>query len=1042
MIDEPGTYVLTTTDPNNGCTAVASVLVTEDIAPPSLNATPPSVLSCLTSAQTLQVQNLSLPGNFTYNWTASNGGNIVSGGNGLNPLVDTQGTYQLLATNIANGCTASLTVTVVENIAAPSIQIASAGQITCTNPTQTIQAQNLSLPGNFVYNWTASNGGNITGGNGTLMPQVNMGGDYLLVATNSDNGCTSTASVNVVQDNAAPTADAGADATLTCNLSTLTINGTGAGSNNLTYAWVASNGGNILTGGNSATPTINSPGLFTLTVTNAINGCTASDVVEIFNDASAPTVNAGTAPQLTCSLTQTSLNATASTGNNFSYSWTASNGGNILTGINTLSPTVNEPGLYTLVVTNTTNGCTRSSTVTLTEDITPPTVDAGQGATLTCATTSLSLTGTSGGGSATFAWQTAGGNIVSGGNTLTPTINGTGTYTLITTLLSNGCTASDVVMVGIDTISPTFTIQQPQQITCALTSISLNASVQQPAAGSFSASWSSVSGHFVSGQNSLNPVVDAQGTYILTVVNNQNGCDEALAIPVFQNILAPNAQAAPGGTITCAVQNLTLSGAGSSGPNGVTYLWTASNGGQLLNGMNTLTPTVGSSGTYTLLVTNNNNGCTATATTTVQNNTTAPTAAVSQPGTLTCSQTTVTLNATGSSTGANFSANWSGNILSGQGTLTPVVNASGTYILTITNSTNGCSSTAQSTVAQNTTLPGADAGLPAELHCNLPVAPITGSSPSPGTMTYSWSTQNGSIQSGASNQTAMVNAPGQYSLTVTNPANGCTSTDVVAVTEIPAPDFEAEIMQPDCHNLNGMLDFGGITGGKGPFEYSIDGGQSYGNQSIINGLTPDTYTLVVSDALGCTASETAVVNQPFIPLLEIADIGTIDFGDSIQLNPTTNILPGGVISWAWSPASGLSCIDCENPWAKPYTSTVYFLTVRDQNGCEAEAEVRILVKRNRSVYAPNVFSPNDDGLNDYFVLFGKGVKTIQKLQVFDRWGDAIYQGEQLEPGDEPAGWDGTYKGTAMNPAVFVWWAKVEFIDGEVEFFSGDVTLLR
>ena len=101
-----------------------------------------------------------------------------------------------------------------------------------------------------------------------------------------------------------------------------------------------------------------------------------------------------------------------------------------------------------------------------------------------------------------------------------------------------------------------------------------------------------------------------------------------------------------------------------------------------------------------------------------------------------------------------------------------------------------------------------------------------------------------------------------------------------------------------------------------------------------------------------------------------------------------------------------------------------------------------MVNRNRKIYAPNVFSPNDDGSNDYFMIFGKGVKDIQQLQVFDRWGDELYLGEHLQPGDEPSGWDGTYKGNRMNPAVFVWWAKVEFVDGTVEVFYGDVTLVR
>jgi gliding motility-associated-like protein len=114
----------------------------------------------------------------------------------------------------------------------------------------------------------------------------------------------------------------------------------------------------------------------------------------------------------------------------------------------------------------------------------------------------------------------------------------------------------------------------------------------------------------------------------------------------------------------------------------------------------------------------------------------------------------------------------------------------------------------------------------------------------------------------------------------------------------------------------------------------------------------------------------------------------------------------------------------------------------DENGCQATAQVQVRVNRQRDLYAPNVFSPNDDGENDRFMLYARGVKEIQSLQVFDRWGNALFLGEHLQPGDEQAGWDGTYRGDPMTPAVFVWWARVEFVDGEVEVVKGDITLVR
>jgi gliding motility-associated-like protein len=319
---------------------------------------------------------------------------------------------------------------------------------------------------------------------------------------------------------------------------------------------------------------------------------------------------------------------------------------------------------------------------------------------------------------------------------------------------------------------------------------------------------------------------------------------------------------------------------------------------------------------------------------------------------------------------------------------------------------------------------------------------LQGSSSTGNNMQYAWATQNGNITSGNNSQTSTVDEPGTYALTVTNPQNGCTATDNVTVGAIPPPIFAPALTQPDCHDKNGAVDFGAVTGGQEPFVYSSDGGQTFGAQSLADNLPPDVYTLVVQDALGCTATQNVTINQPFTPTVSIPAVTTLLVGDSVLLQPVTNISPSDIASWSWTPPDGLSCDDCATPWARPFRSANYNVVVVDENGCQATAQVQVRVNRQRDLYAPNVFSPNDDGENDRFMLYARGVKEIQSLQVFDRWGNALFLGEHLQPGDEQAGWDGTYRGDPMTPAVFVWWARVEFVDGEVEVVKGDVTLVR
>ncbi|MBK7935831.1 MAG: gliding motility-associated C-terminal domain-containing protein [Lewinellaceae bacterium] len=1037
-VNAAGIYILSATDPSNGCTSADTVVVTANQQQPALSVPAPAGLSCL---QTSLVLAATASGDsLSYQWQTT-GGQFVSGQNTAAPVVDAPGAYSLTVTDGVNGCTNSTGIVVNQDITQPNIQITTPGIITCSFPAQSISAQNLSLPGTFSYSWTAAAGGNIVSGNNALSPLVNAGGDYDLVVTNTVNGCSSVFSVNVQQNTNPPVAEAGLNDTLTCNISTLTINGSGTGTGALIFGWTASGGGNIVSGQNTATPVVDSPGVYNLLVTNTINGCTATDAVQVFDDVNAPQANAGAPDTLTCILAQITLNGAASAGANILYNWTASGGGNIVSGPNNLQPVVDEPGIYTLSVTNTLNGCVATSQVTIAENITTPPAGVAAPGTLTCAVTSLGLAGTPVAGNYTWLWSTSGGNIVSGANTANPVIDQPGAYTLVVTDQQNGCSAAAFSVVSENITPPAISAAAPQLLTCAVLAVPVNGTVTQPIVG-YTAIWTTSDGHFITGQNTLSASVDAPGTYLLTVQDAQNGCVTTVQTTVNQNIMPPVAQAAAPNQITCANPVVSLSGAGSSAGAGFTYAWS---GGQITAGQNTLTPSAAATGPYNLTVTDQANGCTAVASTTLTSNTTPPTVVIASPGLLTCVQNTVTLDANASSQGPAFTPAWTsanGQIVSGQNSLNPVVSQQGLYTLTIQNSQNGCSASSQSTVFQNTTPPGAEAGPSPELHCNQAQATLQGSSPTPGIMAYSWTTTGGNFVSGANLQTPVVDAPGSYLLVVTNPSNGCTSTDIVGVTEVPPPAFEPELIQPDCHHPKGTIDISVVTGGTPPFTYSKNGGQTFSGQSLFGNLAPGAYDLVVRDAHGCTSEETAVVSPPFLPEVELEDFILIQLGDSVMLDPVLNQPASNIALWQWSPPDGLSCTDCPAPWAKPLRSTVYTLKITDLNGCEAKADIQLRVDRQRYLYAPNIFSPNGDGVNDLFTLYARGVKDIRSLQVFDRWGAEIFLVEHLQPNDELRGWNGTYRGNLLNPAVFVWQAVVEFDDGEVEVFSGDVTIDR
>ncbi|MCE7925286.1 MAG: hypothetical protein DYG98_19695 [Haliscomenobacteraceae bacterium CHB4] len=1030
--DQAGLYVVEVTDPANGCSATDSVQVNANQQQPSLNITPPAALTCVQATVTLTAN---ATGNaLAFDWQTIDG-QFVSGQNSATPVVDMPGIYSVLVTDPVNGCTNQQSAVVAQDTATPQVSVEPPYTLTC-NFTQ------FELEGSGTGNpsWTTGDG-NILSGQGQFTPLINAPGTYTLTTLDPANGCTATASVTVQQDIASPLAEAGDDDTLSCNVNTLTINSAGSGSSFLTFSWTASNGGNIVSGADSLNPVVDAPGTYTLVVINTGNGCSATDVVQIFEDINTPQVSIDAPATLTCAVQQTNLNAAASMGSNFIYSWAASNGGNILSGQNTLTPLVNEPGDYTLTVTNLSNGCIATAQTTVPENVAPPPAGIAPSGLLTCTVTSLSLAGMPATGNYSWLWTTGNGNFVSGANTANPVIDQPGAYTLFVTDQQNGCSATAVVIVGEDVAPPVIAIDVPDTLTCTLTTLPLTGSVTQPTGG-FTAAWTTGGGHFILGQNSLNPIVDAPGIYTLTVQNNQNGCSATAQTTVLQDTTAPVAQALAPEAITCSNTTVSLNGTGSSVGAGFAYAWS---GGQIVSGQNTLSPLVAAAGSYILTVTNEVNGCISIAVVVVAENTAAPALAIPEPETLTCVQQEVTLTGNLPTTLPDFTANWTtanGHFISGQNSLFPVVDQPGEYVLTVIDVENGCSTTKQTMVLQNITPPGADAGTPAELHCNQPEAVLQGSSPTAGSMAFAWTTTDGNLVSGAATPTPSVDAPGTYSLIVTNPANGCTSTDAVAVSDVPPPAFEPELMQPNCNEPKGAVDFGGVSGGKAPFVYSKDGGQTFGSQAFIGNLSPGQYTFVVRDAYGCTAATEIEVTEPFIPEVTLPAYIDIELGDSVYLEPVLNQPASNIAVWQWSPAEGLSCADCPSPSAKPFRPSAYTLKITDLNGCEATAKVILRVDRRRHIYAPNIFSPDGDGVNDVFTIYGKSVTEIRRLQIFDRWGAELFIVEHLQANDETRGWNGTFRGKELNPAVFVWQAVVEFEDGEVEVFSGDVTVKR
>lgn len=241
---------------------------------------------------------------------------------------------------------------------------------------------------------------------------------------------------------------------------------------------------------------------------------------------------------------------------------------------------------------------------------------------------------------------------------------------------------------------------------------------------------------------------------------------------------------------------------------------------------------------------------------------------------------------------------------------------------------------------------------------------------------------------------------------------------------------------------NGSILAKGISGSP-DYNFSIDGGNTFSPSPVFSGLIAGSYEIFIQDEKGCTAMTEVTLDEPLPLTVDAGRDTTIDLGQSVQLNASYSPSDSPVLI-EWLNPEGLDCVDCLDPFAKAPGSTIYTIRIQDPFGCTAEDEVTIFVSSNRPLYAPNVFSPNGDGNEDYFKLYaGLAGETIEDLTIFDRWGSMVYEGQNISlESDYTIGWDGKFRGKLVENGVYSWIANVRFIDGAVLQFTGDVTVIK
>ncbi len=831
---------------------------------------------------------------------------------------------------------------------------------------------------------------------------------YVLQGVDPMAGCAYTDSVQVTVQPAFSITLPG-DTTL-CDGQPLVIQSTATETSGVTYQWAPADAGLSATTVAAPTATPTTTTTYTVVATNT-SGCTSSDEITVTVGtlgalaltADATTVCQGTTVQLTASI---------SGGQDPVYAW--SGPGIVDPQASVIDVTPASTGTYICTVTEPTSGCVRSADITITVN-TGYTADAGGDVHL-CSTLGHGLSVVHNVPQATVLWEPA--SSLMDATIETPTIGVDQSTTFVVTVSdANGCSVTDTVLISraFDGLPEDSTV-----VRCANDVPTLNA----PAVAA-SYLWSN-------GATTPAIVPEVAGPHTITLTD-ADGCNWSttydlvlLTLPVVE--LGPD-------LLLCGMTETVL----TAGPEGPTYAWNHGPSGNAVS--------ISTSGTYSVTATGPE-GCIARDSVSVI---LAPLPEDLLSDTVQCSNSPLILDA--GEQGTTYLWN------TGATSQAIEVVQSGTYSVLITNAEN-CSATFDAVVTL-TDPPVLDLG-PDSSICNG--TSIVLGVPEQG-LAHTWST-------GATTASIEVTTAGIYWVEVDN--GFCTARDTIIVGTLAVPaDVLVDIEQ--CSDTPAVLQAGGPEN-----SYAWSTGSTA--PSIITSSS-GTYTVQVTGANGCTATHDVAVVMIPPPVLDLGpdtvlctgqvlrlDAGspgafhlwnsgdqtrlldvttsgiysvTVNNGcvgrDSITVhfNPAPAGLAERVLHTCLYDEPGHVILDAGNPgsnylWSTGATSRTimadaygnYSVEITNGFNCTVRESVEVMEFCPATIFVPNTFTPNGDGLNDVFIPAGKNIASMT-LRIFDRWGELLYETTDLD-----MGWDGTYRGALVRNDIYVWRMTYRFYKDE------------
>ena len=857
--------------------------------------------------------------------------------------------------------------------------------VTCSgasNGSVAVNAAGSTTPYTYVWNPNVSTLDTISG----------LGANTYAVTVTDNKGCTATVSETVTDPG-----PQSATVTGTNNLcfgatqgtaSAVFVNPTGS----VTYSWSGGLSGspisNLVAGVYNVTATdanlCTVTGTYTVTAPAAVVMTVATTPAPCFggNGTATATPNGGTGPfNYTWSGSSSTTNTASIVAGNFTVTSTDAN-----TCQQTASGTISEPAAITIQVAQTDVDCFGASTGAITL-----TVTGGTGATYTYAwTPNVSTTNTAG-------------SLAAGPYRITVTDQAL-------------CTKDTLVTIAQPAL-PLTVNAVPTDVTCfGLANGIIRVTATGGTAG-YTYAWNPNTTNVADSATNLSP-----GPYDITVTDSRL-CTATGSANIAQPSL-PLSLIGSSKDLNCfqsADGLASVTGAGGTIP--YTYSWTP-------NVSVTASASALAAGNYTVTITDNR-GCTKDTL-----------FVLTQPVALTLVEASHTdVFCHGNATGAAsvtaqggtlpYAYSWNPNV----STTTSATNlAAATYNITVTDG-NVCTASVSIAVLEPAAL--TIAATPTAVLCfggNTGAVLAVGNG---GTTAYSFTLTDGTNTLNSANGQFNSLIAGNYVAGITD-ANSCVASVPVTVTEPTAMTKSVVTTPASCYQYaDGKIEIT-TNGGVPAYSYSYSNGVSNGT-GILDGLIAGMYTFTITDATGaCPLIDSAEITEPDSVTVTITPNPTeVKLGESLQLNALTNQV--GLVTYSWSPAFGLSCTDCANPIFDGVYSYTYNVTVTNNTGCTATANVPVTVIPLYDVFIPNIFTPNGDGTNDTWQLFGN-MKAFKQMEVmvFNRWGEKVFESTDIN-----FGWDGRFKGDFALPGVYSYSAKFVWLNNHSDSnYKGTITLIR